>query len=78
VEDQATDRAWRIGQQRTVMVHKLVCEGTVEERIDALINDKRGLAASVVGSTGEEWLSELSTDDLRELVRLDLRKERRS
>jgi non-specific serine/threonine protein kinase len=73
VEDQATDRAWRIGQQRAVMVHKLVCEGTVEERIDALINDKRGLAASVVGTTGEQWLSELSTDDLRELVRLDLR-----
>ena len=78
VEDQATDRAWRIGQQRAVMVHKLVCEGTVEERIDALINDKRGLAASVVGTTGEQWLSELSTDDLRELVRLDLRSVRGS
>jgi len=76
VEDQATDRAWRIGQERTVFVHKLVCEGTVEERIDALINDKRGLAQAVVGSTGEEWLSELSTDDLRDLVRLDLSKAR--
>lgn len=76
VEDQATDRAWRIGQERTVFVHKLVCEGTVEERIDALINDKRGLANAVVGSTGEEWLSELSTDDLRDLVRLDLSKAR--
>ena len=71
VEDQATDRAWRIGQSRTVFVHKLVCEGTVEERIDALINDKRALADAVVGSTGEAWLSELSTDQLRDLVTLD-------
>jgi len=71
VEDQATDRAWRIGQSRTVFVHKLVCEGTVEEKIDALINDKRGLANAVVGTTGEAWLSELSTDALRDLVVLD-------
>ena len=70
VEDQATDRAWRIGQWRTVVVHKLVCEGTVEERIAALIDEKRALADSVVGS-GEAWLSELSTADLRELVRLE-------
>ena len=70
VEDQATDRAWRIGQSRTVVVHKLVCEGTVEERIATLIDEKRALADSVVGS-GEAWLSELSTADLRELVRLD-------
>ncbi len=71
VEDQATDRAWRIGQSRTVFVHKLVCEGTVEERIDALISDKRKLADAVVGTTGEAWLSELSTDALRDLVVLD-------
>ena len=71
VEDQATDRAWRIGQSRTVFVHKLVCEGTVEERIDALIDDKRKLADAVVGTTGESWLSELSTDALRDLVVLD-------
>ncbi len=71
VEDQATDRAWRIGQSRTVFVHKLVCEGTVEEKIDALINDKRALANAVVGTTGEAWLSELSTDALRDLVVLD-------
>jgi non-specific serine/threonine protein kinase len=78
VEDQATDRAWRIGQSRTVFVHKLVCEGTVEERIDTLINDKRRLADAVVGTTGEAWLSELSTDDLRDLVTLDLSKVRGS
>ncbi|MEQ1874386.1 MAG: SNF2-related protein [Ilumatobacteraceae bacterium] len=71
VEDQATDRAWRIGQSRTVFVHKLVCEGTIEEKIDALINDKRKLADAVVGTTGESWLSELSTDALRDLVVLD-------
>ena len=70
VEDQATDRAWRIGQGRTVVVHKLVCEGTVEERIATLIDDKRALADAVVGS-GEAWLTELSTAELRELVALD-------
>ncbi|MFM7045743.1 MAG: DEAD/DEAH box helicase, partial [Ilumatobacteraceae bacterium] len=71
VEDQATDRAWRIGQQRSVFVHKLVCEGTVEERIDALINDKRALADAVVGTSGEQWLSELNNDELHALVSLD-------
>ena len=71
VEDQATDRAWRIGQERTVNVHKLVCEGTVEERIGVVIDDKRRLADAVVG-TGEAWLSELSTDDLRDLVVLEI------
>jgi SNF2 family DNA or RNA helicase len=70
VEDQATDRAWRIGQQRLVNVHKLVCEGTVEERIGVVIDDKRKLADAVVGS-GEAWLSELSTDELRDLVVLE-------
>ncbi len=71
VEDQATDRAWRIGQGRTVVVHKLVCEGTVEERIAKIIDDKRALADAVIGS-GEAWLSELSTAELRELVKLEL------
>lgn len=70
VEDQATDRAWRIGQQRSVFVHKLVCQGTLEERIAQLIDDKRKLAGMVIGG-GEAWLSELSTDQLRDLVTLD-------
>ena len=70
VEDQATDRTWRIGQDQTVFVHKLVCQGTLEERIDALLEEKRTLAESVVG-TGDQWLTELSTDELRALVRLD-------
>jgi SNF2 family DNA or RNA helicase len=70
VEDQATDRAFRIGQRRNVQVRKLVCAGTVEERISAMIAEKRGLAARIVG-TGESWLTELSTEELRELVALD-------
>lgn len=70
VEDQATDRAWRIGQQRTVNVHKLVCQGTVEERIGQVIDEKRAIADAVVG-TGEGWISELAADELAELVRLD-------
>ena len=68
VEDQATDRAFRIGQTRDVQVHKLVCAGTLEERIDQHDREKRALAERVVG-TGESWLTELSTDDLRDLVR---------
>src|SRR5207247_459453 len=69
VEDQATDRAFRIGQTRNVQVRKFVCVGTIEERIAAMIRDKRGLAARIVGS-GEQWLTELSTGQLRELFRL--------
>jgi len=71
VEDQATDRAWRIGQQRSVFVHKLVCQGTIEERVNSLIDEKRALADAVVGTGGETWLSEMSTDELRDLVVLD-------
>jgi non-specific serine/threonine protein kinase len=70
VEDQATDRAFRIGQRRTVQVRKYVCAGTVEEKIAAMIRDKRGLAARIVG-TGEQWLTELSTGQLAELFRLE-------
>jgi Superfamily II DNA/RNA helicases, SNF2 family len=70
VEDQATDRAYRIGQTRSVQVRKLVCAGTLEEKIALMIKDKRGLAASVVG-TGEGWLTELSTSALRELFTLE-------
>ena len=70
VEDQATDRAFRIGQRRTVQVRKFVCAGTVEEKIAAMIREKRGLAARIVG-TGEQWLTELSTGQLAELFRLE-------
>ncbi|SCG45564.1 DEAD/DEAH box helicase [Micromonospora humi] len=70
VEDQATDRAFRIGQRRRVQVRKFVCAGTVEEKVAAMIADKRSLARSVVGS-GEQWVTELSTDTLRELFTLE-------
>ncbi len=69
VEDQATDRAWRLGQERTVNVHKLVCQGTVEERIGVVIDEKRAIADAVIG-TGETWISEMSTDELANLVSL--------
>jgi SNF2 family DNA or RNA helicase len=69
VEDQATDRAFRIGQQRNVQVRKFVCVGTLEERIDAMIEDKKALADQIVG-TGEGWLTELSADDLRSVLTL--------
>jgi SNF2 family DNA or RNA helicase len=69
VEDQATDRAHRIGQEQQVQVHKFVCVGTLEERIDQLIERKRSLAENIVG-TGEGWVTELSTNALRELFAL--------
>ncbi|MGQ0838707.1 DEAD/DEAH box helicase [Actinokineospora sp.] len=69
VEDQATDRAFRIGQRRDVQVRKFLCIGTLEERIDELIEQKKALAQLVVGA-GENWLTELSTSELRELVTL--------
>jgi SNF2 family DNA or RNA helicase len=69
VEDQATDRAHRIGQTRAVQVHRLIAEHTLEDRIAALLETKRELAEAVVGG-GEAWLSELSDDALAELVAL--------
>ena len=69
VEDQATDRAFRIGQRKDVQVRKFVCVGTLEERIDAMIEEKKALAERIVG-TGEGMLTELSTADLRQVVSL--------
>jgi SNF2 family DNA or RNA helicase len=69
VEDQATDRAYRIGQKRTVQVHKLVCAGTVEEKVDKLLEQKRELAAKVVAG-GEKWITELDNGELRDLFAL--------
>ena len=69
VENQATDRAFRIGQTRDVQVHKFLCAGTLEERIDEMIESKKALAESVVGA-GEGWLTELSTDELRDIMSL--------
>ena len=69
VENQATDRAFRIGQLRNVQVHKFVVAGTLEERIHDLIESKQALAQSIVGS-GEDWITELDTDQLRDLLML--------
>lgn len=69
VENQATDRAFRIGQTRNVQVHKFVCAGTLEERIDEMIERKKAMAERVVG-TGEAWLTELSTEELKEMFAL--------
>ena len=70
VEAQATDRAHRIGQRERVMVHKMVVTGTIEERVDALLEERRALARRVVGGTGEGWLGDLDDDALAALVRL--------
>jgi len=72
VENQATDRAFRIGQKRNVLVHKFVCRGTIEERIDALIESKRQMAEELLSGGGEINLTELSDRALLDLVRLDL------
>jgi non-specific serine/threonine protein kinase len=72
VEDQATDRAYRIGQHRNVLVHKLICRGTVEERIDRLIEDKHSLARGVLVGAAETLLTEMSNEELMALVTLDL------
>jgi len=69
VEDQATDRAFRIGQRKDVQVRKFVCVGTVEERIDAMIEEKKALAERIVG-TGEGWLTDLSVAELRKVIAL--------
>jgi SNF2 family DNA or RNA helicase len=69
VENQATDRAYRIGQAKNVQVHKFVCAGTLEERIDQMIEQKKELAESIV-SSGENWITEFSTGQLRELFAL--------
>ena len=72
VENQATDRAFRIGQKKKVLVQKFVCQGTIEERIDQLITDKQELSEQLLSNDAEAKLSELSDDELLALVSLDL------
>ena len=73
VEDQATDRAFRIGQKRNVLVHKFVCRGTIEEKIDALIQEKRSLAGELLGSDGpEKLLTQMGNDEIVDLVSLNV------
>jgi len=70
VENQATDRAYRIGQQKTVFAHKMVTLGTLEERIDEMIEEKQALAANIIG-TDEKWITEMDNASFRELIQLN-------
>jgi hypothetical protein len=74
VENQATDRAFRIGQRRNVLVHKFVCRGTLEEKIDTLIEAKAGLARDLLEEGGERLLTEMSDEELMSVVALDIHK----
>ncbi|OOM69427.1 DEAD/DEAH box helicase [Clostridium sp. BL-8] len=70
VENQATDRAFRIGQTKNVMVHKFVTKGTIEEKIDLMIEEKQKLAGDIIASSGESWITELDNKELMELFKL--------
>ena len=72
VENQATDRAFRIGQKKNVLVHTFICRGTVEDKIAALLDDKRALADAILTGGGETLLTEMNNDDLLKFVALDL------
>ena len=76
IENQATDRAFRIGQKQNVLVHKFVCQGTIEEKIDALINEKRVLATELLEGGTETLLTEMDNEALIDLVSLDIEKSR--
>ena len=71
VEDQATDRAYRIGQENKVFVYKMVTEGTIEERISKMLEEKRALADKIIKVTGEEWITELSLGELKDIFQLE-------
>ena len=73
VEDQATDRAYRIGQKKNVLVHKFVCRGTMEEKIDVLIESKQSLSRELLEGSGEALLTELPDKELLKMVSLDLK-----
>lgn len=70
VENQATDRAFRIGQSKNVIVHKFVCKGTIEEKIDELIQSKKDLAENVIGQNGENFITEFDNDTLIKMMKL--------
>jgi non-specific serine/threonine protein kinase len=70
VENQATDRAFRIGQEKDVMVHKFITSGTIEEKIDHMIEEKSKLATDILAASGESWITELDNKQLMELFTL--------
>ena len=72
VENQASDRDFRIGQKKNVFVHKLVCEKTIEEKIDQMLDFKKELAENVIGGSGENWITDLSNEELLSILRLDV------
>ncbi len=72
VENQATDRAYRIGQKKNVLVHKFICQGTIEEKIDYMINEKKALASDLLEGGGETLLTEMSNEELMRVVSLDI------
>jgi SNF2 family DNA or RNA helicase len=77
VENQATDRAFRIGQKKNVLVHKFVCQGTIEEKIDAMIESKKSISDDLLAGPGEMMLTEMKDDELLRLVALNLNAARR-
>ncbi len=72
MENQATDRAYRIGQNKSFIVHKFVNTGTIEEKIDEMINEKVELADNVIGSGGEKWITEMSDSALLDMMKLEI------
>ena len=72
VENQATDRAFRIGQKKNVIVHKFLTKGTVEEKIDKMLEEKSKLSEDVIASAGDAWITEMKNDELMDLFKLAL------
>ncbi len=72
VENQATDRAFRIGQKKNLMVHKFITKGTIEEKIDAMLEDKSRLSQEVVTASGENQITEMDHEQLMEMFKLKL------
>jgi non-specific serine/threonine protein kinase len=72
VENQATDRAFRIGQKKKVIVHKFIANGTIEERIDAMIEDKQQLSKDVIAAGSEDWITEMDNEKVMDMFRLSL------